>query len=474
MSPARKRSTRPPSQGTSTDHGQTAHATTSSTSSVSGGQRALFVLGAGVEYVLGMPTMQTLMTDLVRYATAEGAPVSDAIRKPLRWLSFSFDKFAGEQRDDLIQRVFEGDTNLLHTLRSISGKLPKTPNMLAFSTLVDRMGRMGEVNLIQGADLEAVRAALGEDLGEVLSLVETGKIPLTDAPRLVLRNALREAQTSGAEFTEAEREALDDLLVATSNIEQLLADFFTQFLTGRRADQCRYLYLAWMLWAFLRHKVTTSSSLDLSLYPRLSDLTNRVITFNYTQFVSQAIPASSQVTFFHGRMDQLLHLDNREVVQMPQHLFATTDESSVVKFIQTLNLDVRAYPKVDLPGIVPPAMLKPIMSRQQLLAWAAADHALQEATLVVCAGYSFAVADEHFNDLVRHCNPYSRIVMVNPDQGAPLSSLCRILGLDHQNLKRATVGSYRMQQAGRLVYVQAKAEDITRQLLEAADSVDLA
>ena len=34
---------------------------------------------------------------------------------------------------------------------------------------------------------------------------------------------------------------------------------------------------------------------------------------------------------------------------------------------------------------------------------------------MVVIGYSFAMADEHFNDLLRHTNESATVVVVNPD-----------------------------------------------------------
>lgn len=450
---------------------------TRETSSAQNGPRAnpiprVFVIGAGTELSLGMPTMQTLLPDLATYARTEGQPVADALRKRLRWLSFSFDKFAGEQRDNVVFRLFEGEQALADNLQSIGKKLPPTPTMAAFNTLLTHVATMGASNLIAGEELDALRAALdGEDLGQSLTVLEAAKLPLADAPRLIMVKAIREAQTSGVNFSEPEREALADLLLATANIEEVLATYFTLFVAGRRADRSRYLYLVWTLWAYLRSRTASVIDVKHSLYPKLPQLADFVITFNYTPFLARTNLRSDQCNYFHGRLDRRLEIGSRRLSAVPADILATTDEDKVAKFVSTLALDVGEYPALDIPALVPPLLLKPVMTRRQILDWAEADRALQSAYRVVIAGYSFAAADEHFNDLLRNCNPYSRITVVNPDQGPPLKSVCRVLGIDPDTLVPKAVAGRKALVAGRLVYVVATAEEISPDVLNAADSI---
>jgi hypothetical protein len=45
--------------------------------------------------------------------------------------------------------------------------------------------------------------------------------------------------------------------------------------------------------------------------------------------------------------------------------------------------------------------------------------------VIVIVGYSFAMADEHFNDLLRHTKTTTRILVVNPNADAAGRSAAR-------------------------------------------------
>ncbi len=414
--------------------------------------------------------MRSLVTDLAHFARSDGAQIHEALRRKLPYLRFSFDKFAGDQRDGVLRRLFEADATLAKTLQSIRSKLPDTPTMQALSVLIDRLGQLASHNLLQGEDLKTIQAASAEDLGDAEPMLDPGRINLSDAPNQTLRKGLQEALRNEASLTPDERGALDELIDVTSNIEQLLALYFVRFLSGSPADQRTYLYLVWMLWAFLRSRSARATGQAASLYPRLASLADAVITFNYTPFIRQVKPPVEQVTFFHGRLDQYLALDTRVSTDIPSHLLETEDQSRVASFLQARRLDVEQSLRLDVPALVPPTLFKPVMSREQLLLWADADRALQTATMVVVVGYSFGIADEHFNDLLRKCNPLSRIVVVNPDPGVPVDAACRLLQLDRDRL-HPIQGALPMQGSGRLVCVQARAEDIDRALIQLVDAV---
>jgi len=430
----------------------------------------LFVLGAGVDASAGMPTVTSLITELAHFAGAEGAPIHAALRAKLPYLRFSFDKFAGDQREDVLRGLFDEDEALATTLNSIRAKLPETPIMQAFGVVIGGLTELASHNVLHGEKLRKVQAASDEDLGEAEPILDPGRIPLRDTSNQVLRKGLQEALRQDAALAPEERQVLETLIEATSNIEELLALYFIRFISGSRADKQNYLYLIWMLWALLRSRSAASTLEETSLYSRLRGLAGHVITFNYTPFITRAGFGVGQTCFFHGRLDQYLALDSRAVMNVPDHILSTQDESKAAQFLQPRRLDVSKGFEVDVPALVPPTAFKPVITREQLLSWAEADHALQEATLVIVAGYSFAFADEHFNDLLRKGNPYSRIVVVNPDPRAPVDRVCHLFEVDRRELRPVNAARYPSQTCGRLVCVQAKADDIDHEFVTEVDA----
>jgi hypothetical protein len=81
--------------------------------------------------------------------------------------------------------------------------------------------------------------------------------------------------------------------------------------------------------------------------------------------------------------------------------------------------------------------------------------------------YSFSVADEHFNDLIRKGNKEARLIVVNPDIEAVVNRVCQTLDHDETGLQVANIQGLECLQDHRLTFVKAKAEQITSPLLDA-------
>ena len=175
--------------------------------------------------------------------------------------------------------------------------------------------------------------------GESEPILDPQRLTLTQLPGDALRTAFREALMRGDQLSNQERDVLTLFVEATSNVEQLLSTYFMLFSAGRPADQKTYLYLAWMLWAFLRSRSANRVPLDGSIYPKLPSIGGDVVTFNYTNFFPPALV--KQVKFFHGRLDRYLRVDDRQVVTDDQALRRATDTSTIATFLGTLRMDVR-------------------------------------------------------------------------------------------------------------------------------------
>lgn len=132
-----------------------------------------------------------------------------------------------------------------------------------------------------------------------------------------------------------------------------------------------------------------------------------------------------------------------------------------------MRLDVSSATDIDMPAIGPPIAFKPVMSRDQLRVWADVDELLRRTELVLIVGYSFAQADEHFNDLLRRSNASAKVVVVNIDLSGPARSAARILGIRDTSLVSATRRGLPVLESGRLTCVKATAESVRAELLAA-------
>jgi hypothetical protein len=421
-------------------------------------RRQLFVLGAGVDVPFGVPIVSSLMPSLAEFARGNGAEINKALRKKLPHLRFSFDKYAADQGDEFVSRLFSDASDVVPTLRSAIAKLQADPDLQSVGEVIDRLCRMAEQNNLTGAAL----TGLDDGDSQAEYLLDPNKITLTHGPGAALRNVFELALQRGSSLDDKERDLLELFITATSNIEQLLSLYFLKFAQGTQADQKTYLYIAWMFWAYLRSIAANKSGVVArSLYANLPTLaTAGIITFNYTNFFDTI--TARHVNYFHGRLDRYLQLDDRATVDVP----ALLGVEQIAAFIEGLRLDVTQDNHLDVPAIVPPISFKPVMSREQLRTWARADELLQRADVVVVVGYSFALADEHFNDLLRKSSPKSRIVIVNPDLDPVTIAACRVLGVEIDSLNQQRHGGVEVLASRRLTLVGAKGEQLEAGLLD--------
>jgi hypothetical protein len=135
----------------------------------------------------------------------------------------------------------------------------------------------------------------------------------------------------------------------------------------------------------------------------------------------------------------------------------------MVAFINGLHVDwTTDPPDVSLPAIVPPLAMKPIICTEYLDRWYECGQTLKKAKTIVIVGYSFGVADEHFNDLIRKGNREAKLIVVDPSLEAAINRVCATLNQDKAILRPANVRGLQCKTGGRLVFVKAKAEDINK------------
>ncbi len=82
-------------------------------------------------------------------------------------------------------------------------------------------------------------------------------------------------------------------------------------------------------------------------------------------------------------------------------------------------------------------------------------------------GYSFSVADEHFNDLIRKGNREAKLIVVDPNLEGTTSRVCQTVGQDRATLRPAEIEGMECKVGGRLCFVRAKAEDLNSTRLAA-------
>lgn len=84
----------------------------------------------------------------------------------------------------------------------------------------------------------------------------------------------------------------------------------------------------------------------------------------------------------------------------------------------------------------------------------------KKARKIVIAGYSFSIADEHFNDLIRKGNQRAALIVVDPSLEDVVRRVCQIVGQNAAELEAKAIAGLECKTAGRVTFVKAKAEGL--------------
>lgn len=383
--------------------------------------KPLFILGAGVDKCLGFPLMNDLMFELRKFKYGDGKGIHEELRKHVKGLHFDFDKYAGEKGTAMGSALLGGDGSTLDKVKKLVNdpKITASPQAEALRIVVSKLERIREGNDVTDDDRKVFAKAEGSSADITVDhLIDPANIRFSDIPRKVLRDALKQAiQEEGGGKSE-----LYGLLLSLSNFEELLGEFFTGFFTKDATLQKRYFYLAWLFWAYIRVCEASRPTYENSFYELLDEIGDfDLITFNYTRY-SQMV-SKGRAKYFHGNNEVVLDFDTRLLDSAPATLTGTVD---LAKYISKLTCEFGPTPAVKVPGLVPPLIMKPILASEYLDWWYEAAQLIANAKTIVIVGYSFAFADEHFNDLIRKRATKARLIAIDPFWDGVCANLCRV------------------------------------------------
>lgn len=417
--------------------------------------RPLFVIGAGADKSLGFPLMNDLMFELRKFKDGDGKGVHDELRKHVKGLQFDFDKYAGEKGSTMGSILLGGDGSTLTKVKEIVSDAALTPSehLDALKLVVDRLDRIRQSNDFSDDDRKIFVAAAGSDIHITVDhLIDPSNVKFSDIPRRVLRDALKAA----IQETSKGRSELYGLLLSLSNFEELLGEFFTGFFTRNATLQQRYFYLAWLFWAYIRVCEARQPDVTGSFYETLQLCGDfDVITFNYTQYAKRV--SAGRAKYFHGDNDVILDFGTREL----ERTTGLKDMNSLQAFLSSLSCQFGAVPQVKIPGLVPPLIMKPILASEYLDWWHDAATLIGNANTIVIVGYSFAYADEHFNDLVRKRAQRARIIAIDPYWDSVCENVCRVTDTEITSLVDSSEHGMLCRKGGRLAFYREFSDKIS-------------
>ncbi len=377
-------------------------------------KNTVIICGAGVDKSDGidMPLAAELVPRIRDFLkTDAGKRVDDALRGILRNLRFSYDKFINDAVDKLAHDFRNQVADIIESMdkQLASGLLGSDDEKLAklIKALLTKIQKLKEDVRIDDDTEELIREIFGGDIKvEDEDIISLTKLSFTDVFTTVMRRIFERS------LNEPQHPVLRHVRGNLMDFERLLMESFIGFYTGNESQQKRYMYLAWTLWACLKHReCEVLKAGSVPFYSALPDDWN-MVTLNYTAFARKRY-GNDRALYFHGDLGKFVRMRDRQLVEIDNYdgldLGCFLDET--IKTNTKFGKGSRATCVV--PSIVPPLKMKPVLSNAFIDIWYRSKQAIDQAQRIVVVGYSFNYADEHFNDLIRQ-NKDKELIVVDP------------------------------------------------------------
>lgn len=414
-------------------------------------ENVVIILGAGVESVLGMPTSASLIPQIVDYiATEEGQQIDAALRKTIGGVRFHFDKFVSNAIDHLAKDL---DHEIDSIVRNVTDELATNPN------IDEAQRKMGNLVIRLFSKVRDIKngAAIDEETGSLIeealgmpvtdeSIIDFSHVNYTETFKTIIVEILQRS------MHDSSNPILRHVYKNILDIERLLTQYFFGFYSNMPTYIRTYLYISWMLWAYMVHeeqRVRTemsnqentihdgsgmSSTGADTVYSKLANKKPALVTFNYTTFAKDC---TDEVVYFNGNLMEYVDIENKNEFRIDN-----ITNLDVLDFIQnrltdeiSLDGDRKSVP---IPSFLPPLKLKPVISNRYIDAWYKAGNIISRSSRILILGYSFATPDDYFCDMLRG-NRNARIVIVNKDLENVARNACRVFQLPSNRYSKQVI-----------------------------------
>lgn len=427
----------------------------------------LLITGAGVDRSKGIefPLANTLLGEIAGFLnTEEGKKIDLILREFLPNMRFSFNHMIKSAVDAIATRDVVEQKKMIKRVKDAIKKEEDNSIMYKHGQLIiklfNQLAVIADNNTLDEETENLIKEVFPNQADFLIdsdSILDIHKLSLSDTFKNVLKLTLRKA-LEGKAHSVAEALGADML-----NIEVLLIEKFLGFYSEKVADIKNYIYISWVLWAYLVYKqkevMDKYTNDDMPFYSKLpKDL--KAITLNYTSFLENQL-GKDNVIYFHGSLAEYVRMDTRNLLPIEN-----IKKIDIVDFIETIikpNTDVTSSePKHTIPSLVPPLRLKPILSHKYIELWAKASEWIKEAEHIIVIGYSFNTADEHFNDILRNFHSNKEIDIIVPEATTDYfkSRMEKILGIPSNQFDTISVQGKTALQKGTIRLIGAYATDI--------------
>lgn len=436
----------------------------------------LLITGAGVDKTkdIGFPLANTLLSEVAKFSEIEGKEYSDMLKGHLSRVQFVFSKIISQSIDKITNKEIYEYRILIEQLQREtksyeSSKDDKELRMYKLGCLLQRLFNK-LVSITESASIDdeikgLIEEIFGDEAGKYLDsddVININKMSLSDSFKSILKYTLNLS-------LKEDNKIADVLCSEMMNIENLLIEKFLGFYTNKTNDIKNYIYISWMLWAYLVCKENSiSKTSGLPFYSKIPK-NYRAITLNYTSFLERQL-GKDNVLYFHGGLTNAIYMERRETTEIKD-----ISKIDIKKYFENdvlPNIDVSEdnnSRKTMIPSIIPPLKLKPILSSKNIEQWYDAMQWIKEASTIIVVGYSFNGADEHFNDLIRKNISDKRFFIIAPDalEAEYLKKIHNIFGVSDGDWHTKTImGKQAKEYNERIFLIGATAADVDFNVFE--------
>ena len=286
----------------------------------------LLITGAGVDRTRGIdfPLAATLLPEIAAYLDGDGKAVDATLRAMLPNLRFTFASTVARAVDVITTRGADAQRKMVERVKAAIKELPADRDHIRkhgelIIRLFDKLVVIAEAGELDDETRGLIKEVFPNDADEIMdsdSILDIHKLSLSDTFKTVLKRTLRMGLQSDRNEVAAALGA--DML----NIENLLVEKFLGFYNDDLPNIKNYLYIAWVLWAYLVHKqqlvMKAYPSGDLPFYGKLPTDCH-AITLNYTSFLERKL-GRDRVIYFHGGLAEYVSMGTRELVSIDEDM----------------------------------------------------------------------------------------------------------------------------------------------------------
>ena len=393
---------------------------------------SLVVLGAGVDATMGLPTSADLIPRIVDFLETDEGKMLDAIlRKAIGRVHFHFDKFVSTAIDRLAKDLDREIVSICHNVNDeLANNASLDESQRKLGTLIVRLFKK-VLDFKKGAEIDAETMNLIEEVFDTVvkddSIIDLSHLNYTDTFKSIIVEILQKS------IHETNNPILRHIYKNILDIEQLLSQYFYGFYTSQTSYIRDYLYISWILWAYLvseeQRKALENENVENeenhNIYTQLEGKDCQVITFNYTSYASQA---SSTALYFHGSLKEYVDVENKNDFLHDDLTTIDIEDFFKNQLAAEISFDPD-HKSTPIPSFLPPLKLRPVISKHYIDTWYHASQIVLRASKIVIFGYSFSSADNYFCDMLRE-NHDAQIIIIDKNMETTSRNVCRCLQLD--------------------------------------------